>query len=141
MSMETITVETLADAPLDVVWRAYTTPADIMQWNSASEDWHTVAATVDLREGGTFSSRMEAKDGSAGFDFAGTYTRIAPHHLIEYEFGARTARVEFLPMGGAVRVRVTFQAEQIHSIAQQREGWQAILDNFARHVAQSSGKG
>ena len=70
-----ITVETNVAAPIDQVWRAYTTPADIMKWNAASDDWHTTKATVDLREGGVFSSRMEAKDGSMGFDFAGTYTR------------------------------------------------------------------
>jgi uncharacterized protein YndB with AHSA1/START domain len=70
-------------APLAEVWRAYTTPADIIKWNTASDDWHSTKATVDLREGGEFSSRMEAKDGSFGFDFAGTYTSIKPHELIE----------------------------------------------------------
>lgn len=129
-----VTVETTVAAPVDAVWRAYTTPADIVQWNAASDDWHTTAASVDLREGGAFSSRMEAKDGSEGFDFAGTYTRIVPGRLIEYAFGDRTARVEFDPVGDAVRVRVTFDAETTHPVEQQRAGWQAILDNFARHV-------
>lgn len=78
-----ITVQTNVAVPIDSVWQAYTTPADIKQWNAASEDWHTTAATVDLREGGKFSSRMEAKDGSMGFDFAGTYTKIIPHERIE----------------------------------------------------------
>lgn len=82
-----ITVETTVAAPIDQVWRAYTTPADIVKWNAASDDWHTTKATVDLREGGAFSSRMEAKDGSMGFDFAGTYTKIVEHRLIEYAFG------------------------------------------------------
>src|SRR5262249_52982607 len=90
-----ITVETNVAAPIEAVWQAYTTPADIKQWNAASDDWHTTAASVDLREGGTFSSRMEAKDGSMGFDFAGTYTKIIPHERIEYAFGGRTAQVEF----------------------------------------------
>ena len=90
-----ITVETKVAAPLAEVWRAYTTPADIKQWNAASDDWHTTAATVDLREGGQFSSRMEAKDGSMGFDFAGVYTKIEPQRLIEYSFGDRKARVDF----------------------------------------------
>ena len=85
-------------------------------------------------EGGTFSSRMEAKDGSFGFDFAGTYTKIVPHELIEYSFGDRTARVEFQDGPKGVLVRVTFESEPEHSINQQREGWQAILNNFARHV-------
>lgn len=129
-----VTVETTMAAPVDAVWRAYTTPADIVQWNAASDDWHTTAASVDLREGGAFSSRMEAKDGSEGFDFAGTYTRIVPGRLIEYAFGDRTARVEFDPVGDAVRVRVTFDAETTHPVEQQRAGWQAILDNFAHHV-------
>src|SRR6185503_10865143 len=86
---ERITVETTVDAPVDQVWRAYTTPADITKWNAASNDWHTSKASVDLREGGAFSSRMEAKDGSVGFDFAGTYTKIVEHKLIESTFGGR----------------------------------------------------
>lgn len=130
-----ITVEAKVAAPLAEVWRAYTMPADIMVWNAASDDWHTTAATVDLREGGTFSSRMEAKDGSFGFDFAGTYTRIVPQALIEYDFGDRKARVDFEEKDGDVTVRVTFDAEGTHSIDQQRSGWQAILDRFAKHVA------
>ena len=129
-----INVETTVAAPIEQVWRAYTTPADIKQWNAASDDWHTTAASVDLREGGAFSSRMEAKDGSVGFDFAGTYTKIVEHKLIEYSFGDRAAQVEFAAGPNDIRVRVTFDSEPTHSIEQQREGWQAILNNFARHV-------
>lgn len=130
-----ITVETSISAPMDEVWRAYTTPDDIKQWNAASDDWHTTAAFVDLREGGAFSSRMEAKDGSVGFDFAGTYTKIVPHMLIEYAFGDREAQVEFnREANGDVSVRVAFDAEQTHTAEQQRSGWQSILDNFKRHV-------
>lgn len=129
-----ITVETPVAAPIEAVWRAWTTPEDIKQWNAASDDWHTTAATVDLREGGAFSSRMEAKDGSMGFDFAGTYTRVVPHQLIEIAFGDRAALIEFIPKDGNVIVRETFDAEETHSIEQQRQGWQAILDRFARHV-------
>ena len=129
-----ITVETKTVAPLAEVWRAYTTPEDIKQWNAASEDWHTTAATVDLREGGAFSSRMEAKDGSMGFDFAGTYTKVVEHKLIESTFGDRTLVVEFLPAHGTVTVRETFDAETTHTVEQQRAGWQAILDNFKKHV-------
>ena len=129
-----ITVETLVHAPLAEVWRAYNSPEDIMQWNAASEDWHTTAASVDLRVGGQFSSRMEAKDGSFGFDFAGTYTNIEDQKLIEYAFGDRSARVEFNQTPDGVQVRVEFDAEETHSIEQQREGWQAILNNFTRHV-------
>jgi uncharacterized protein YndB with AHSA1/START domain len=130
----TITVETSLKAPLADVWRAYTTPEDIIKWNAASDDWHTTKATVDLREGGEFSSRMEAKDGSFGFDFAGTYTTIKPHELIGYAFGDRHATVEFIPGKDAVAVRVTFDPETEHPLEMQRDGWQAILDNFRKHV-------
>ena len=129
-----ITVSTLVAAPIAEVWRAYTTPEDIKRWNAASPDWHTTAATVDLRVGGKFSSRMEAKDGSFGFDFAGEYTRIVPHRLIEYSFGERGAVVEFAEGPAGVSVKVTFDSESTHSEEQQRAGWQAILDNFAKHV-------
>ena len=129
-----ITVSTIVPAPIDEVWRAYTTPDDIKQWNAASPDWHTTAATVDLRPGGKFSSRMEARDGSFGFDFEGQYTQVVPHQLIEYTLGDRTAVVEFAEGIEGVRVTVTFDGEPTHSEEQQRTGWQAILDNFARHV-------
>jgi uncharacterized protein YndB with AHSA1/START domain len=129
-----ITVESVVNAPVNRVWDAYTSPEDIMLWNSASSDWHTTKSSVDLREGGAFSSRMEAKDGSFGFDFEGKYTKIVPHKLIEYSFGERTGTVEFMPGDKSVRVRVTFDAETENPIEQQRKGWQAILDNFKRHV-------
>ena len=129
-----ITVEKVVAAPVSEVWRAYTTPQDIMQWNAASDDWHTPRATVDLRVGGSFCSRMEAKDGSFGFDFEGTYTQIVPNMLIEYSFGERNAKVEFIEGPQGVNVRVTFDAEGENSAEMQRNGWQAILNNFARHV-------
>ena len=129
-----ITVSTLVVAPLHEVWQAYTTPADIVVWNTASADWHTTNATVDLRPGGQFSSRMEAKDGSFGFDFAGEYTQVVPHRLLEYRFGDRVGVVEFTEGTGGVTVTVTFDGEATHSEEQQRTGWQAILDSFARHV-------
>ena len=132
--MVKITVETNVTAPIGEVWRAYTTPHDIKEWNAASEAWHTTTASVDLREGGKFSSRMEAKDGSMGFDFAGTYTKIIEPKLIEYSFGDREALVEFTPVQTGVNVRVTFDSESTHSVEQQRQGWQSILNNFARHV-------
>lgn len=129
-----IAVETTVAAPVGKVWHAYTTPEDIKQWNAASDDWHTTAATVDLREGGAFSSRMEAKDGSMGFDFAGTYTKVVENKLIEYAFGDRTAKVEFLEAPQGVTVRVSFVAETEYPVEQQQQGWQAILNNFKRHV-------
>lgn len=129
-----ISVETTVAAPIERVWHAYTTPENIKQWNAASDDWHTTTAEVDLRVGGTFSSRMEAKDGSMGFDFAGTYTKLVEHELIEYSFGDRTAQVAFTDNPDSVTVRVTFDSEPTHSVEQQQQGWQAILNSFARHV-------
>ena len=129
-----ITIETTVHATVDKVWRAYTSPEDIIQWNAASDDWHTTSSSVELRVGGTFSSRMEAKDGSFGFDFAGTYTKIIPNELIEYVFDDRSASVEFINVNDGVRLRITFVAETEHSIEQQKEGWQAILNKFSKHV-------
>lgn len=129
-----ITVATSVQAPIVQVWHAYTNPADICVWNAASDDWHTTKAEVDLRDGGRFCSRMEAKDGSFGFDFEGTYTKVVPNQAIQYEFGGRNASVVFTEGSGGVRVVVTFDSEESHSKEQQREGWQAILNSFKRHV-------
>lgn len=135
-----LTVTTTIDAPLADVWRCWTTPADIMQWNAASDDWHTTSATVDLRIGGAFSSWMEAKDGSTGFDFAGTYTNIVPHQQIETQFGDRTAIVTFSQGRNGVTVTQTFDPEDTHPHEMQRAGWQAILDRFAAHVRAQQGR-
>ena len=130
-----ITVETLVNAAPGKVWKAWNNPADIKQWNTAQDDWHTTQSTVDLREGGKFMARMEAKDGSAGFDFEGTYTRVVPNTLIEYRMSdGREVRVEFAERDGGVVVKETFDAETENPPALQRQGWQAILDNFRRHV-------
>ena len=129
-----ISVSALVSAPLDVVWSAYITPEDIVQWNAASDDWRTTSSTVDLRPGGKFSSRMEAKDGSFGFDFEGTYTNVVEHALIEYDFGDRQARVSFEKDQDGVRVTVEFDPETENSIDDQRAGWQAIIQNFANYV-------
>jgi uncharacterized protein YndB with AHSA1/START domain len=129
-----ITVDTTVSAAIEEVWRAYTTPEDIMQWNAASDDWHTTKANVDLRVGGTFSSRMEAKDGSFGFDFAGTYSSVITNSFLEYSFGDRTATVSFTDTPNGVNVKVVFDAEETHSIEQQQGGWQSILNSFRRYV-------
>lgn len=129
-----ITVSTSVSAPIDTVWTAYVTPEDIVQWNAASDDWHTTSSTVDLRPGGKFSSRMEAKDGSFGFDFEGEYTNVITNELIEYGFGDRVASIRFQEEANAVRVTVEFDAETENPVEMQREGWQAILNNFKRHV-------
>lgn len=130
-----ITIETRVKADLKTVWDAWNSPEDIKRWNAASDDWHTTRSTVDLREGGKFSARMEAKDGSVGFDFAGTYTRVVPRKLLEYKLGDnREVKVEFSEAADGVVVKETFDAESQHDPEFQRRGWQAILDNFARHV-------
>lgn len=129
-----ITVKTLISAPSSKVWSYYTTPDHIVQWNAASDDWHTTRASVDLRAGGAFSSRMEAKDGSMGFDFAGTYDQVIEPSLIEYSFGERKAVVEFKETGAGIEVSVSFDPETVYPVEQQQQGWQAIIDNFKRHV-------
>ncbi len=137
-----LTVATVVNAPVSEVWRAYTTPSEIMRWNAASEDWHTTSALLDLRKGGHFSSRMEAKDGSFGFDFEGTYTNVVENRLIEYTMGDRAAKVRFEETGDGTTVTTVFDSEDSHSIEQQQQGWQAILDNFKRHVeASTNGRG
>jgi uncharacterized protein YndB with AHSA1/START domain len=130
-----ITVEKVVRASLSSVWQSWNNPDDIKQWNAASDDWHTTQSSVDLREGGKYSARMEAKDGSAGFDFEATYTRIVPGRLIEFRMSdGRDVTVQFSEAPGGVRVRETFEAENENDPELQRQGWQAILDNFARHV-------
>ncbi|MFP2514286.1 SRPBCC family protein [Buttiauxella agrestis] len=133
-----ITVETRVNAPVEKVWQAYINPEDVKQWNTASPDWHTPTAAADFREGGAFSFRMEAKDGSMGFDFSGVYTRIVPLQLIEYTFGDREAKVEFTQTADGVEVRLDFDPDQQYPVEHQKNGWQAILDNFARYVEAKS---
>lgn len=130
-----ISIETVVRAGTGMVWNTWNNPEDIKEWNTAQADWHTVCSIVDLREGGKFLSRMEARDGSVGFDFEGTYTRIVPHALIEYRMSdGREVRNEFIEGAGDVLVKVTFDAETEHPAEAQRQGWQAILDNFGRYV-------
>lgn len=133
-----ITVTTTIDAPIETVWDAWTTPEDITAWNAASDDWHTTEAEVDLRPGGRFRSRMEAKDGSLGFDFEGTYTRVEAPTLLEAEFGGRKMSVRFIQSPQGVVVEESFDPEDVHPPEMQRQGWQAILDNFARHVMEKT---
>ena len=134
-----ITVSTVVPAPISEVWRLYNSAEDVKIWNTASADWHTTTSTIDLRVGGQFSSRMEAKDGSFGFDFAGEFTKINAPRLIEYKFGERVGQVKFSEGPAGVTVTVTFDAEETHSEEQQRGGWQAILESFGRHVLVSQG--
>jgi uncharacterized protein YndB with AHSA1/START domain len=130
-----ISIETIVKADLETVWHAWNNPEDIKQWNAASDDWHTTESTVDLREGGTFSSRMEAKDKSIGFDFTGSYTKIVEKQLIEYSLDdSRSVLVQFTPVENGVKVKETFEAESQNEAELQRQGWQSILNNFTKHV-------
>ncbi len=129
-----ISVSVEINAPIAKAWDAYVSPEAINQWNFASDDWQCRDARVDLRVGGSFSSHMEAKDGSFGFDFEGTYTNIVEQQLLEYSFGDRFARVLFEQVGEVSRVTVEFDTEDENSVDMQREGWQAILNNYAKYV-------
>jgi uncharacterized protein YndB with AHSA1/START domain len=129
-----IHVETTVSAPLARVWEAYTTPADITHWNVGHPDWHTPSASIDLREGGAFSVRMEAKDGSMGFDFAGTYTKVVKHKQLDSLFGDRTSSATFSEGPNGVTIGIDFDGEDENSEEMQRTGWQNILDNFKKHV-------
>jgi uncharacterized protein YndB with AHSA1/START domain len=131
----TITVETTVNAPVEKVWNFWTEPEHIKKWNYASEDWHTPFAENDLRVGGQFASRMEAKDGSFGFDFGGVYDAIRKHEHIGYTIGdGRKVTIDFKDQGGVTKVTETFEAENTHPIEMQRGGWQAILDNFKKYT-------
>jgi uncharacterized protein YndB with AHSA1/START domain len=130
-----MTVETAVNARLNTVWDTWNNPEDIKQWNSPQDDWHTTTSAADLREGGKFKARMEAKDGSEGFDFEGVYTRVEPKKLIEFRMSdGREVTIEFIEGPKGVLVKETFDTENTYTPEQQREGWQNILDNFGRHV-------
>jgi uncharacterized protein YndB with AHSA1/START domain len=130
-----ITVESTIKAPVEKVWECWTLPKHITQWNAASDDWHTPFAENDVRVGGKFLARMEAKDGSFGFDFGGVYDEVKENELIEYTIGdGRKVEVHFTAKGNETKVVETFEAEGTHSIEMQKGGWQAILDNFKKYV-------
>lgn len=130
-----VTVETTVNAPVEKVWEYWTSPEHIVQWNSASDDWHTPRAENDPRTGGKFSSRMEARDGSFGFDFEGVYDEVQPQALIAYSLGdGRQVRIIFEDLGDKTRVIESFDAETENPIDMQRAGWQAIIDNFKKHT-------
>lgn len=130
-----ITVTTTVNADLNTVWDCWNNPEDIKQWNTASEDWHTTQSMVALRQGGQFKSRMEAKDGSMGFDFTGTYTKIDKPNRIEYVMeDNREVSIEFQQTEQGITVTEIFDAEEKHDPEFQKQGWQSILDNFAKHV-------
>ncbi len=130
-----ITVAVTVHASLDQAWNAFTNPASITAWNFASADWHCPRAKNDLQPGGAFSYRMEARDGSFGFDLEGTFLELAPPTQLRYLLGAdREVVVQFTQDGELTRVTQSFTPEAIHSREQQMAGWQAILDNYRQHV-------
>ena len=139
MKQSIFTVQTTIHAPLAKAWEFWTTPEHIMQWNNASDDWHTTNAQNDLRKGGNFSSRMEAKDGSFGFDFGGTYDEVIVHELIAYTLGdGRKVNVTFESHGDQTNIVEIVEAENENPIEMQQVGWQAILDNFKRYTESHS---
>lgn len=130
-----ITVQATIHAPVKKVWQYWTEPKHIIKWNNASDDWHTPFAGNDLRAGGKFLSRMEAKDGSAGFDFSGIYDEVKEHTLIAYTIDdGRKVKVVFSEKGNKTKVTETFEAENKNPIEMQKTGWQAILDNFKKYT-------
>ena len=131
----TITVEASINAPLEKVWNCWTSPQHITQWCNASPDWHAPHAENDLKVGGKFVTRMEAKDGSFGFDFCGIYTDVKTNQLIAYTLeDARKVHITFSPNGNTTKVVETFEPETENTLELQRGGWQAILDNFKKYT-------
>lgn len=136
---ESITVENTVNAPVEKVWKLWTAPEHITKWNNASEDWHTTRAENDLRVGGKFLSRMEAKDGSFGFDFEGVYTQVRTNEAIVYTIAdGRKVEITFTSASDATKVVETFEAETENPIELQRGGWQAILDSFKKYAEANS---
>ncbi len=130
-----ITITTTVLAPAEKVWKLWTAPEHIIKWNNASDDWHTTHAENDLRIGGKFLSRMEAKDGSFGFDFIGIYDLVKENKLLEYTLGdGRKVIIVFTGIGNTTNIVETFEAENENSIEMQRSGWQAILENFKKYA-------
>lgn len=130
-----ITVEATINAPVEKVWKIWNEPEHITQWCFASDDWCAPRAENDLREGGKLKTRMEAKDGSMGFDFEGTYTNVKQNELIEYALeDGRKVKIVFSGTGNETKVSESFDAENTHPVEMQRGGWQAILDNFKKHA-------
>jgi uncharacterized protein YndB with AHSA1/START domain len=131
-----ITIESTVEAPVEKVWQCWTKPEHITKWNAASDDWHTPHAENDVRVGGSFKSRMEAKDGSMGFDFGGIYDEVKPNETIAYTMGdGRKVHVSFSDLGNnKTKVIETFDAERTNPVELQRAGWQSILDNFKRYT-------
>jgi uncharacterized protein YndB with AHSA1/START domain len=130
-----IAVGITINAPIEKVWKTWSTPADIVKWNNATDGWHTPRAENDLRVGGHFNYRMEAKDGSMGFDFGGVYKNVILHKQIDYVIGdGRNVKIIFSYSKNHTEINETFEAKSENPIEMQRGGWQAILDNFKKYA-------
>jgi uncharacterized protein YndB with AHSA1/START domain len=130
-----ITVETIIHAPVEKVWKNWTDPKDIVQWAFASDDWHAPYADNDVRVDGAFKTTMAAKDGSFSFDFGGVYTKVEPNKTLEYTIGdGRRVWISFESQGDKTKMTETFEAEEMNSIEMQKDGWQAIMENFKKHT-------
>ncbi|ASZ12654.1 SRPBCC family protein [Chitinophaga pendula] len=139
MAHTPITISATITAPVEKVWQFWSEPAHIQQWNNASEDWHTPHATNDLRAGGSFTTRMEAKDGSFGFDFGGIYDEVKEYELIAYTMGdGRKVKITFAGSPTGTDIVETFDPEGTHPIEMQQQGWQAILDNFKKYTERNA---
>jgi uncharacterized protein YndB with AHSA1/START domain len=132
--MEKITVQAVLSADKKMVWDLYTQPEHITNWNFADPSWHCPSASNDLTIGGRYVARMEAKDGSFGFDFEATYVDVVPYEHFTYVFGDRLATVRFHALGGKIEVVIQFDPETENSLELQQQGWQAILNQFKRYV-------
>ncbi len=133
-----IKVEATVNASVEKVWKVWNTPTDIMQWNAADPSWHCPESQNDLRVHGTFKNRMEARDGSFGFDFEGIYDTVELHKEIGYTMpDGRKVQTLFADQNGKTVVTTIFDAESVNETEFQKQGWQAILNNFAEHVESS----
>jgi uncharacterized protein YndB with AHSA1/START domain len=131
----TITVEATVNAPAEKVWELWTSPKAITEWNSATPEWHTPRAEHDLKPGGSFNYRMEAKDGSFGFDFGGVFDEVNPPHYLEYTIGdGRKVKITFTANGDQTHISQSFEAESVNPVEMQQGGWQAILNNFKQYA-------
>ena len=129
-----ITVQSIVDKPIEEVWQKYTLPEDIVNWNFASDDWHCPKASNEIKTGGKFAYTMEAKDGSMGFDLEGTYTEVIPLKKLAFNLeDGRKVWIEFVDFNGKTLILGSFEPEQTHSVFMQRDGWQAILNNFKKY--------
>ncbi|MBX4258795.1 SRPBCC family protein [Clostridium estertheticum] len=133
-----ITVETTVNGPIEKVWKYWTEPRHITKWNNASDDWHTPFSENDLRVGGKFLSRMEAKDGSFGFDFSGIYDVVKLNEIISYALDdSRKVKITFICQENKTKIIENFEAKKTNSIELQQKGWQSILDNFKKYTEET----